>query len=427
MRGGSIGAPSDSQLDQFARETADRVAAGLKLSVDDRPTTLAVRSQKATAPAGAGGMATLRVECELEAPAAATVTAQRVTLTQEIDADRQGWREMVVAPGDGVAVWNSTAFGTSASNELRAYPEANLESPLDERRAEFLYRTGSAPPGTSLLTDRENHPLVGREDALAALVGQKELSPVVMLVGLLLAFVWGAGHALSPGHGKTVVGAYLVGSRGTWKHAVFLGMTVTITHTLGVFALGLITLFASQFILPEKIMPVLELVSGLIVLGMGAGLFTQRLAALTSGSADTQAADHGHSHDQGHSHSHGGTTHSHDVPGADGESVTWKSLLALGISGGLLPCPSALLALLLSISLGRVAYGLVLVISFSLGLAATLTLIGLLFLKAGHLLKERVQRITPITRWLPVGSALIIACVGAALCYQTLATNGWAR
>jgi ABC-type nickel/cobalt efflux system permease component RcnA len=251
------------------------------------------------------------------------------------------------------------------------------------------------------------------------------------LFGLLLAFGLGALHAMSPGHGKTVVGAYLVGSRGTVKHAVFLGLTVTITHTLGVFALGLITLFASNYILPERIMPFLNFVSGLLVFFIGISLFKDRLLSALGyktvahqhhhehgEDSHTHDGEHFHSHENESMHTHDGIHyHSHLPP----EQVTWRNLLALGISGGLLPCPSALVLMLSAISLGRVGYGLILTIAFSLGLAATLTAVGLAFLYVGKLFDNPAIGNNRLVKTLPVLSAFVIACVGAVICYNSLA------
>lgn len=267
-----------------------------------------------------------------------------------------------------------------------------------------------------------------------------ELTPFIALIGLLLAAGLGGLHALSPGHGKAIVGAYLVGSRGTARDAAFLGLTVTITHTAGVFALGLITLFASQYVLPEKLFPVLSLTSGAIVLILGLGLFVRRLQTALGGFAPEHTHDHSDldsatyhthaevfDHDHAHGavlHSHGGSVHSHLPPGSDGEAVTWRSLLALGISGGLLPCPSALVVLLSAISLHRIGYGLVLIVAFSLGLAGVLTVIGLAFVYAGRWMKRPTGKASWVMRVLPVFSALVIACVGGVICYQALVQSG---
>jgi nickel/cobalt transporter (NicO) family protein len=243
-------------------------------------------------------------------------------------------------------------------------------------------------------------------------------------------------HALSPGHGKTVVGAYLVGSRGTPRHALFLGLTVTITHTAGVIALGLLILFASRTILPEQLYPWLSLASGLLVAVLGLTILRQRLMGLPAfghhhahdhDHDHDRAHDHGHEHDHLHdhahlAHSHDGHVHSHLPHGADGERLTWRGLLALGISGGLLPCPSALLALLGAVAVGRAGFGLLVVVAFSLGLAATLTGVGLLFLYAGRFLERRAiaGRWSGMLRFAPAVAAVAVTTSGVMIVVRSL-------
>ena len=271
-----------------------------------------------------------------------------------------------------------------------------------------------------------------------------------LLVAVFGSFLWGAMHAMSPGHGKTIVGAYLAGSRATAKHAVFLGLTTTIAHTTGVFALGLITLFASKYILPEQLYPWLSVISGLMVIAIGLNLFisrigrTQLLRKLPFGHRhashhshdhiDSHSHDHhphhehGHSHDHDHHHEHGHShaEHSHLPPGTEGSPVTWRSLLALGISGGLVPCPSALVVLLSAVALGRVGFGLLLVFAFSLGLAGVLTGLGLLLVSAKRLF-ERVPTQMRLVRILPALSALFVALLGLGITTQALVQIGLVR
>lgn len=252
------------------------------------------------------------------------------------------------------------------------------------------------------------------------------------LLAMLGSFVWGAMHAMSPGHGKTIVGAYLVGERATLQHAVFLGLTTTITHTIGVFALGLVTLFASQYILPEQLYPWLSCLSGLMVVVIGLNLFISRIQTTQilkrapvghSHANDHHHHDHSHDHHH-HDHSHG--NHSHLPPDADGSPVTWRSLLALGISGGIVPCPSALVVLLSAISLGRIGFGLVLVLAFSLGLAGVLTGLGLLLVRARWIF-ERLPKQVRLVRVLPAMSALFIALLGLGITTQALMQIGLVR
>nr|MBA2621325.1 sulfite exporter TauE/SafE family protein [Acidobacteriota bacterium] len=334
----------------------------------------------------------------------------------------------------GVNVFDSTAFGSGITNELKTYPQ-DLSAPLREKTAEFSFTASAIPQNAKPLQNRDGQVSAPVEkDRFAELI-TGEITPSVVLLGLLLAFGLGAAHALSPGHGKTVVGAYLVGSRGTIKHAVFLGATVTITHTLGVFALGLIAFFASRYILPETLMPFLNFISGLIIFFIGLMLFKDRLFAALGWKANEQYAhaDAAHSLDEhdfsvledadapnGQSkvltHTHGGSTHTHLPP----KDVTWRSLLGLGISGGLVPCPSALVLMLSAISLGRIGYGIVLTLVFSFGLAATLTGVGLAFLYVGKLFNNPTLNNNRIVKTLPVFSAFVITCVGALICYGSL-------
>ncbi|MEP6741022.1 MAG: hypothetical protein ABJB61_00880, partial [bacterium] len=294
------------------------------------------------------------------------------------------------------------------------------------------------PNGAHALLARDGRPVAApARDRLAELIAVPELTVGVALFGLLVAVLLGGLHALSPGHGKTVVGAYLIGSRGTARHAAFLGLTVTITHTAGVFALGVATLLASEYVVPERLFPILSLLSGAIVVVMGATLLIRRLRAAFNRHSlaqedhahvhgygeHTHGNDHDHWGDPTQQHSHGGVSHSHLPPGAAGSPVTWRSLLALGISGGILPCPSALVVLLAAISLHRVGYGLLLVLAFSAGLAGVLTGVGLAFVYAGRLFKSSGS-FGLVGRVLPIFSALVITCAGLAICYAALDQAG---
>jgi nickel/cobalt exporter len=216
-------------------------------------------------------------------------------------------------------------------------------------------------------------------DYLARLLHQGHLGTGMVLAGLAVAFVLGAVHALSPGHGKAIVAAYLVGSRSTARHAAILGLTVTFTHTVTVFLLGFATLFLSRFAMPEKIYPLLGTVSGLSIVWVGTMLFWRRFKA-----AWKNRPHHRHS----------------------------GSLMALGVSGGLAPCPSALVMLLSAVALGRIGLGLVLLVAFSTGLAVVLMVIGIAAVWGQKWLPEEGSG---SFRYLPVASAALIVCVGMAM------------
>jgi len=254
---------------------------------------------------------------------------------------------------------------------------------------------------------------------VAELVSVGGVSATEVALSMLAAFFWGAAHALTPGHGKAVVAAYLIGARGTARHAGILGLTVTLTHTAGVFVLGAVTLYLSRYILPEVLYPWLSVASGLLVVLIGLALLYRRLDTM---SHDRKAGHpHGeHSHDH-HAHSHSG--HTHDHPPVDGSKITWRGLMVLGVSGGLVPCPAALVLLLGAISLGRLGFGMVLVVAFSAGLAIVLTGIGLLMIYARKLF-ERFSFEARVPRLLPVVSASIITLAGAGIALRALQQTG---
>ncbi len=289
---------------------------------------------------------------------------------------------------------------------------------------------------TCLLAATAHGQTAANTDVLSQLLSRQSLGMSAMLVAVAAAFGFGAMHALSPGHGKTIVAAYLVGSRGTIKHALFLGAMVTFTHTVSVFLLGLGTLFLSQYVVPDRIYPILGALSGLTIVVIGASLFYKRLQRLLHLSHphphhhhDDHPHDHPHHHPHSHDHHHHDHDHDHDHhhgPGGhshvpEGE-VTFASLTGLAVSGGLVPCPSALVLLLSAIALGRVSFGLVLLTSFSLGLALVLITIGVVVLYAKHLLPDTPRvRHSPFFVMMPVISAAIITCVGL---FMTLVALG---
>jgi nickel/cobalt transporter (NicO) family protein len=264
----------------------------------------------------------------------------------------------------------------------------------------------------------------GQTAYLAQLLHQGQLGWAAIAIGLAVAVGLGAIHALSPGHGKTIVAAYLVGTRGTPAHAVFLGAMVTFTHTISVFLLGFITLFLSRFVLPEKIYPVLGVISGVSIVWIGAILLRKRLGAVRRHAAH----EHVHAHVHSHAHAHEHHNHEHEHHHGDGhvhshipDEVSLGSLIALGASGGLVPCPSAMVVLLSAIALGRVGLGLILLVAFSLGLAGVLMAIGLVVLYAKHLLPDSKKSAAhPAFRLIPVFSAAVIVCIGIIMTAASL-------
>jgi len=503
------GVTTQAERDAYIERLAPGFAEGLKLVVDGSPVSLHARHWTSSLPTEQGGFS-LRLDVDFSGllPAAPTDARHTLTFTNQNYSGQIGWNEITVQAPPSIAVFDTDAFSTSLTAGLTAaVRELPSTGPLAERSVHLSFVQGSAPPGAKVLPARAGTPPraapLGAQDSsgngetlwlqrqtknLVGLISAPHVAPHVALLALIIALVLGAMHALSPGHGKTIVGAYLIGSRGTPRHALFLGVTVTVTHTVGVFVLGFATLVASRYIVPERLFPILSLVSGLLVLGMGVFLLAQRWRAAQAydhheashshahadghhdhhGHADHDHSDHAHAH-HGHSHhrhtheehthahhshshehphehhgghdqfhqdparsvssrapgaaqgeaaalthSHGGSVHSHLPPGALADTVSWRSLLALGISGGLVPCPSAMVLLLAAVALNKTAYGLILVVAFSVGLATTLTLVGLTFLYA----RNRFRTPAASSRWpqlLPVASAAAITLVGAVL------------
>lgn len=316
----------------------------LTLKADGKPIPLKAGRITVTNPPGQGGLKTTRTEVELTAPVQG---AKRVTLTDGTFPGRVGWKAVVTDPAD------------DPTNGLRTYPTDALQSPSDTRTA-----TVKAGDGFAGILDGDR----------------------LLIVLLVTAFAWGAIHALSPGHGKAMVAAYLVGTQGRPRDAITLGGIVTVTHTAGVFALGFVTLALSSFVLPEDLFPYLNLASGLLVIAVGLTVLRRR---------------------RKHHHHH----HHHD------HELSRKSLLAMGTAAGLIPCPSALVVLLGAISQDEVALGMLLIVAFSLGLAATLTALGLAVVQA-----RRLPLPGPVVHALPTASAIAIVVVGGVLTAHAVPT-----
>jgi nickel/cobalt transporter (NicO) family protein len=452
---------SDAEAHAYLDARLPSLVENLHLKVGGEGIPLRMLGSSAAYRPGQGGLPVLRVEASLLGDLPKNWEENGAGRYADTNfQDRLGWREIVVQGGQGVAIKYSTAPSSSVSDELRKYPQDMLSSPLDVREARFTLvpgeGTSGGPAGNPSTGDYSfgSNGYIGRLYSwFNSLISFDSPSPMVILISLLAALLWGAVHALTPGHGKTVVAAYLIGDRGTARHAAFLGLTVTLTHTVGIFALGGVAIYLSRYILPEALFPWMGVVSGLLVVAIGLALLRNRSRDLfDSRKARNTKLEHSHSHDAhdhshelvhahshahadshgdhehshshgGHAHSHGGGEHSHLPPGADGSKVGLRSLVAIGISGGLVPCPAALVLLLSAISLGRLGFGMVLVVVFSVGLAVVLTGIGLLMVYARRLF-ERYTFEAKVPRLLPVASAAVITLAGAAIALAALQQAG---
>ncbi len=315
-----------------------RLARQLELTLDGERVPLRVLERRVVYRPGAGGLKILR----LDVVYVAAGSGRELTFHDRSFAGRIGWREVALSARDGASVVRSDVPATSESGALTEYPKELLRSPLDVSAAAAVVElgTGAGTPPAIDATPEPEHESGGFE----ALIERGDVSLGVLFLSLLIAAFWGAVHALTPGHGKALVAAYLVGTKGTPRHAFLLGGTVTIAHTAGVFAIGIVTLALSQFILPERLYPWLTLASGLLVVAVGASVLRQRLR-WRGRRKDHERDDHAHDHD-GHGHSHEHHHHHHS-----GDELTSKGILGVGIAAGLLPCPSALVVLLSAIAL----------------------------------------------------------------------------
>ncbi len=383
-----------AQAERVRRKQAE-VLRHLRVEADGRPLTLTPGAPRLELRAGAGGLKTTRFELALSA----RVRARTVVVHDETFAGRVGWRAIVARPGEATAV-RSNVPAADPTRGLTRYPADALSSPADIRAARLDARPGDgtvsapgpdakrAPSGTADGAPSGGAPDRGGEDGLSGLFADAAAGRGVLLFLLLAAFGWGAVHALSPGHGKAMVAAYLVGTRGTARHAAALGATVTVTHTAGVLLLGVVALTLSAFVLPEQLYPWLNLASGLLVVVVGAAVLRSR--------ARKRKAHHHHHH-----HHHGP------------EELSTRGILAMGASAGLIPCPSALVVLLAAVAQNQLVLGLVMIVAFSLGLAATLTVLGIAVVHA-----TRLPVPGRLAAALPTASALVIVGVGAMLTFQ---------
>lgn len=378
--------------------TCSRLAAGLSLSVNGTPVALSPAASSLSFPAGSGGLTTLRLECRLSATFTARGTHAAFAFADGNHAGRIGWRE-VTAVGDGTTLVAADVPARSVSRRLTAYPRDALPLAVHEATIEAVTGGPRIPglpgPGRSAFASSAPERDGG---VLAAMAGRAELSTGVVALMFAVALGVGAVHALGPGHGKSLIGAYLVGGGGTLRQAVGVGAAVAVMHTASVLGLGLLVVTAERVLPAERIYPWLGLASGLVALALGSWLLRSRIHA--AGRQRTQRAT-----DQPHDHEH-----AHPPAQAP---LSRRGLVALAFAGGVLPSPSALVVLLTSISLGRTGLGLALIATFSIGLAGTLIGVGALALKVRSVTAARLP--ARIVGWAPVASGATIAVIGVVL------------
>ena len=438
---GTVGA---AEIEAERQVACQALGHDLSLTLGGRAVQLIVSEAGLSFLPGAGGLATMRLVCEYGAELVKGAGAgTTVAFEDRSFGERIGWREIVVG-GDGVTVSGGTTSTSleGVSKRLTAYPTSLLSQPRDDRSVTVATAAGGtslavwAAPDAAPLATGATSPATGGSAAagsgtgavpggvapeLAAIIDAGGLEPGVLLASLLVALVLGAAHALSPGHGKTIMAAYLVGTRGTARHALGLGLTVTISHTLGVLALAGVTLLAADVLPPDRLYPILQVASGGLVIAIGGRLLLARVRAVRGERAASHSHEDAHARGEAHDHEH---EHPHNHAPQPGTALTWRSLFALGLSGGLVPSASALILLLGSIAAGHVAYGVVLVLVFGLGMAIVLGGVGLVLVRASRLV-ERLPRRWSVGRLagaVQLATAGLVVILGLVLTSQALTT-----
>ncbi|MDQ2776321.1 MAG: hypothetical protein M3Y57_15605 [Acidobacteriota bacterium] len=471
----------DPRVASFLSSRGESLGRGLSVAIDTKLLSLNLISKDVIFPAGAGGLPTMKMGFVYRAvyPAGADHATSSLRYVDRNFIGHAGWKEVVVSAPSGLLI-SSTVPETDRSSELSNYPTDMLNSPPQELEAsvEFKYRTTPEPlrtPGTSSsmraarVVVAPNHPAghiprlpvqkrpasmqAGRalsgevrtaqaplpapvepirlksnrqatpRNAFTELITTGQLSIWFLVIAALTALGLGALHALEPGHGKTIVAAYLVGSRGTARHALLLGIIVTASHTAGVFALGAATLYASRYIVPEQLYPWLGVLSGLTIAGMGGYMFLRRWSGDEIDHTHTGVALHGHWFSSKTKRPDEDPV-SESRSRANGKTVSLGQLFTLGITGGMIPCPAALVVLLSAIALHRIGLGLFLIVAFSFGLAAVLIGSGMMMVYARRFM-TRLQIDGPLAkRWLPVASAAFMTILGAAIAIPAFAATG---
>jgi len=425
------GSPTRADYARWGAAHAAEIAPQLELWVDGARVGLAVGAVSVMTRPGAAGLPTIYLRADYRA--ALPPNARALSYLDRTEPARLGWKDVVLAPA------------TEPTNELRVYPSALVGSPRSRLAlAATIDARGIArqAPDAPDASNSPAAPSVGRMNALSDLLVRDGSGPLFVLGGLLLAFALGALHALEPGHGKTLLAVSLVGARATAGQALVLASSLTIAHTAGVLALGAIVLFGTRWIVPETVYPWVTLMSGVLVATLGARALAAELRRRRpTAHAHPQAHDHAHPHvhDHGHPHAHdhvhGPGVGEYDHTGLDDEvharahalpgtaPLTFRSAVLAAASGNLAPCPAALVVLLAAIALHRIALGMTLIVAFSIGLAATLTLLGLAVVRGAAWLAQR-PRFTALTRWAPFASAGAIALVGSAMVSEGLVAQG---
>ncbi|MBJ7609178.1 MAG: nickel transporter [Candidatus Dormibacteraeota bacterium] len=446
-----------SAADNYRHSECSTLEAAIAVRIDGATARLTVASSSLAFPPGAAGLHTLRLTCRFSTTSTTSPAGHSLTYANRNFDDRVGWRE-ITAVGSSARLASSDVPATSISAQLTSYPADLLSSPLDLRGASLAVVDGSGGGGPTGVAPGPASILPRGVDqfttAFVGLISRQDVNALFVVLALGLALVLGGIHAFAPGHGKTLMAAYLVGQRGSLRHAAALAGSVTATHTIGVLALG-VALSVSTSFAPTAIYPVLGVVSGLIVVSIGLTLLLRAyrtrtpraitVLALEDGSGATALphelaahvglpgaitdAGHHHAHEdevdaQPAAHQHGGRHHTH-LP-ATTEAPRLRSVLAIGFAGGMVPSPSALVVLIGGIALHRTWFAVLLVLAYGVGMAVVLTGTGVALRHARTVIDRRLASrssmpgrvvLARIAAAVPLltGAAVVVVGVGLTL------------
>ena len=399
-----IGDWNATVMRRWAAGETSIVQSGLHVAVDESAAILDLVSARATLRPGAGGLPIIRWVGEFRAAFPATARAHRISIFDGVYAERRiGWKDITVGSQ------------TEPTNELRSYPSALIGTPRRINAAEFTVLPDDEIAGVRERSD--DTPVSGTlaswiaPAALSNMFSQPNQTPLFVLLTILAAFGLGALHAIEPGHGKALLAFTLVGARATTKQALILASSLTVAHTAGVLLLGMVLFFAAGFV-SESIYPWITVISGLVITIIGARILARYVRArreLTHVHVHEHDGSHPHAHGHRHSHdeSHG---HSHAIPGTT--PLHFRNAVWAAMSGGIAPCPAAIVVLLAALRLHQVGYGMILIVVFSIGLATVLSALGIGVVHGAAWLSKR-SGYARIAQFGPLVTAIVISTIGA--------------
>jgi ABC-type nickel/cobalt efflux system permease component RcnA len=470
MQGAGFAAdPADPKLQPYLRQQAEQWSKNLQLTLNGQPIHLTPLSTSVIFPPGAGGLPTMKIGVVYRGEVPEPRGDPQPMHLQYIDGNfpgHAGWKEIVVTAGPDVALGPNPPFQVDRSAQLTDYPTNLLNSPPQDLEAGFDYTVAPVLPppapveaASPLPATPSSHPALRAQavppiasqqapvqgipapsptpptlalqpnrqatprSRFTELITSKRMDIWFLITAAFLAAGLGALHALEPGHGKTIVAAYLVGSRGRTRHAVGLGLLVTAAHTAGVYLLGAIVLYASKYIIPERIYPWLSIFSGLVIAVLAVYLLLR--AWTGTGVTTPDLHDETVLHTHWYSFRRNTPVIAEELPEQPGQgTIPLRQLLLLGITGGIIPCPAALVVLLSAVALHRIGFGLFLIVCFSLGLAAVLVSIGIVMVRARTLLSRWKSDSPWVTRWLPLASASAMLIAGLGIAGAALPATG---